>query len=104
MTVKIFLCCAAGMSTSMVVSKMIEAAKKRSEDVEIKAYSISEFEDIVRLYDVCLVAPQVSYKYDDFNKRCKEEGVCCAKIDMMSYGTLNGDKILTQALELNKNK
>ncbi|WNJ94285.1 PTS sugar transporter subunit IIB [Vibrio ruber] len=100
MTTKIFLCCAAGMSTSMVVNNMLKAAKERNIDVEIKAYSISEFEDVVNQYDICLVAPQVSYKFNDFNKRCEEEGKKCAKINMMLYGTLNGDEILTQALAL----
>lgn len=103
MTTKIFLCCAAGMSTSMVVDKMLKAASERNINVEIKAYSISEFEDVINSYDICLVAPQVSYKFNDFNTRCKEEGKKCAKIDMMLYGTLNGEEILSQALELTNN-
>ena len=60
--IKIFLCCAAGMSTSMVVNKMRQAAESADVKAEINAYSISAFETEVKKHDVCLVAPQVKYK------------------------------------------
>ncbi|MFM2484648.1 PTS sugar transporter subunit IIB [Celerinatantimonas yamalensis] len=94
----IFLCCAAGMSTSMVVNNMRKVAAEKNIDVVIEAYSISEFEDMLPLNDICMVAPQVSYKFKDFNKRCEELGKKCYKIEMKAYGMLNGESILNQAL------
>lgn len=39
---KIMLCCSAGMSTSLLVSKMIDVAKERGLPVKIDAYGVSE--------------------------------------------------------------
>jgi len=98
--IKIFLCCAAGMSTSMVVNKMRQAAQDADIDAEINAYSISAFEAQVKKNDVCLVAPQVKYKFAEFSKRCEEENVACGQIDMMHYGMMKGKEILQQAIDL----
>ncbi len=100
MTTKIFLVCSAGMSTSMVVNKMREYAQERKIDVEIKAYSQAEFNDIVAQYDVCLIAPQIGYQFETYNKICQEKGIGCAKIEMINYGMQRGDVILEQALAL----
>lgn len=101
MTVKIFLCCAAGMSTSMVVSKMRKVVTEKNLDITIEAYSISEFEDVLPRYDICMVAPQVSYKFNDFKKRCDDLNKMCYKIEMKDYGMLNGEAILNKALSKN---
>ncbi|MGR5144614.1 PTS sugar transporter subunit IIB [Photobacterium sp. DNB23_23_1] len=102
--IKIFLCCSAGMSTSMVVSKMRSAAESKGVDVDIMAYSISEFEDVLPQYDVCMVAPQVRFKFVDFKARCDESNKVCGQIEMMHYGMLNGEAILDQALALYESK
>jgi len=102
MAIKIFLVCSAGMSTSMVVNKMREAAQAQSIDAEIKAYSQSEFNDVVDKYDVCLIAPQISYQFDYFNGICTGKGIGCGKIEMIDYGMMKGDAILKQAIALNK--
>ena len=98
--IKIMLTCAAGMSTSMVVNKMRQAAEVKGIEAEIKAYSVSEFEDVVPNYDIVLVAPQVKYQFEAFNKRCVELGKMCGLIEMMDYGMMKGDKILDQAIAL----
>lgn len=41
---KIMLCCSAGMSTSLLVRKMVDAAKERNLPVQIDAYGVSEFD------------------------------------------------------------
>ncbi|PSW06964.1 PTS sugar transporter subunit IIB [Photobacterium lipolyticum] len=97
---KIFLCCAAGMSTSMLVKKMREAADKQNIDCSINAYSVSEFEASLAENDVCLVAPQVKFQFEDFKKRAEENGKACGLIDMMTYGMMKGDVVLDQAVNL----
>ena len=47
---KIMLCCSAGMSTSLLVKKMVEEAEKRGLDVDIKAFGVAEFEQIGRAH------------------------------------------------------
>lgn len=44
---KIMLCCAAGMSTSMLVQKMRAEAEKRALAVEINAYPVAEIESML---------------------------------------------------------
>jgi len=97
---KIFLCCAAGMSTSMLVTKMEQAAQSKNIQCQISAHSVAEFEDCIVECDVCLVAPQVRFKYEDFKHEAEAIGKSCGLIDMMNYGMLNGDAVLTQAIDL----
>ncbi|WP_064607854.1 PTS sugar transporter subunit IIB [Photobacterium sp. J15] len=97
---KIFLCCSAGMSTSMLVKKMQDAANNQGLECSINAYSISEFEPALAENDVCLVAPQVKFQYESFKSRAEQKGKACGLIDMMDYGMMKGDVILKQAVEL----
>ena len=54
---KILLCCAAGMSTSMLVKKMQQAAEEHSLETMINAISISDIEEHLPEYDVVLLGP-----------------------------------------------
>ncbi|CAH0534314.1 PTS system cellobiose-specific EIIB component [Vibrio stylophorae] len=97
---KIFLCCAAGMSTSMLVNKMEQAAEMKGIECEISAHSIAEFEECMARSDVCLVAPQVKFKFEEFKQLANAQGKGCGLIDMMSYGMMKGDVVLEQAMAL----
>ncbi|ANS85635.1 PTS sugar transporter subunit IIB [Vibrio scophthalmi] len=97
---KIFLCCAAGMSTSMLVTKMEKAAENNDIPCQISAHSVSEFEECLAECDVCLVAPQVKFKYEEFKREADAVGKGCGLIDMMNYGMLNGEAVLNQAISL----
>ena len=44
---KIRLFCANGMSTSLLVKKMEEAAKEKGKEVDIKAYPILDMERLI---------------------------------------------------------
>lgn len=97
---KIFLCCAAGMSTSMVVNKMKQAAAQKGIEVDITAVGMEEFESTLGNYDCCLLGPQIKYKFDDFKKKAEAQGKPIAVINSMDYGMMRGDKILTDALAM----
>ena len=49
---KIMLCCSAGMSTSLLVSKMVDVAKERGLPVKIDAYGVSEFDTQFPQYQI----------------------------------------------------
>ena len=49
---KILLCCSAGMSTSLLVTKMKKEAENQGIDVEINAVALELFEENVTKYDV----------------------------------------------------
>lgn len=54
---KILLLCSAGMSTSMVVKKMKEAAVEKNIEIEIQAVGLELFSDYLNSYDLFLLGP-----------------------------------------------
>lgn len=99
---KILLCCAAGMSTSLVVEKMKKAAKDKNLEVVIDAVAVDEFDKVIQDYDIALLGPQVKYKKNDFQKIADKYGKKVDVINSMDYGLLKGDKILDFAIKLVK--
>jgi PTS system cellobiose-specific IIB component len=97
---KIFLCCAAGMSTSMVVNKMKQAAAQKGIETDIIAVSMDEFDATLPKYDCCLLGPQIKYKFEEFKKKAEAAGKPIAVINSMDYGMMRGDKILADALAM----
>ena len=59
---QITLICVAGMSTSMMVSRMKAAADSRNLDVQIQAMSESSFDTGGKQTDVLLLGPQIAYQ------------------------------------------
>lgn len=97
---KILLLCSAGMSTSIIVKKMREAAEARGIESEIEAMGLEQFHSNIDKYDVFLLGPQVRFKKDELNKTANEVGKKVEVINSMDYGMMKGDKILNFALEL----
>ncbi|TKI05944.1 PTS sugar transporter subunit IIB [Martelella alba] len=101
---RIVLACSAGMSTSLVVTKMTKEAAARG--LEYHIYAIAEQglreelqhhgKDIVAV----LLGPQVRFKLAADKVLADEHRVPIAVIDSVAYGTLNGAKVLDQALSL----
>ena len=94
---KVLLVCAAGMSTSLLVSNMKKFA---GEEDLIEAYPFHKLETIVGDYDVVLVGPQIKYKFTDIQKLCKENGKGVGLIEMTTYGQMNGEAAMKQARAL----
>ncbi|MGB6127490.1 MAG: PTS sugar transporter subunit IIB [Psychrilyobacter sp.] len=97
---KILLLCSAGMSTSIVVKKMREAAEKKEIECEIEAMGLEQFHSNLDKYDVFLLGPQVRFKKDELNKLAQEVNKTVEVINSMDYGMMKGEKILDFALEL----
>ena len=94
----ILLVCAAGMSTSLLVNKMNEAAKAKGMDVEINAYPIGSIDKHASNPDVILLGPQVRYELNNVKGKYPDKPV--AVIDMRDYGMMNGGKVLDFAIKL----
>ncbi|CAG8998243.1 MAG: PTS system cellobiose-specific EIIB component [Candidatus Celerinatantimonas neptuna] len=97
---RIMLCCSAGMSTSLLVTKMRQAAAERELPVRIDAYSVAEFSEQVGQYQVVLLGPQVKYMLDDLQEKAKDYHVAVDVINMADYGMQKGTNVLEQALSL----
>ena len=100
--IKIMLACSAGMSTSLLVNKMKEAAVKEGIKAEIWAISESNLKDEITKCDVLLLGPQVRYILPNAKKLAEPYGIPVDVIDMRFYGMCNGAKVLEQALKMKK--
>jgi len=98
----ILLCCAAGMSTSLLVTKMEQAAKDSDLEVRIWAVSVDEVSQHLDQADVLLLGPQVRYKLPHFRKEAEAKGIPVDLISPTDYGMVNGKKVLEYALALKK--
>ena len=98
--INIMLCCASGMSTSLLVEKMKKAAQEENVEVHIWAVGANEVKANADKADVILLGPQVRYA----QKKIESEapGVPVANIGMREYGMMNGTAVLKQALEVVK--
>lgn len=94
----IMLSCCAGMSTSMLVEKMKEAAKAQGKDYKIWACPIESISNEIDQCDVILLGPQVRLEKPNVERIAggKPVGV----IQPMDYGRLNGAAVIAAAEEL----
>ncbi|MGD8107976.1 PTS sugar transporter subunit IIB [Pantoea sp. FN0302] len=101
---RIILACAAGMSTSMVVTRMEKEAAARGLNYQIYAIPEQELREELQNYAgevaVVLLGPQVRFKLEENRKLTDSQRIPIAVIDTLAYGTLNGAKVLDQALAL----
>ncbi|MEC2055836.1 PTS sugar transporter subunit IIB [Peribacillus psychrosaccharolyticus] len=98
----ILLCCSAGMSTSLLVTKMEKSAQEQGIDCTIWAVGSSEVNKEMEKANVILLGPQVRYLLSKLEKSGKEKGIPVATINPMFYGLCNGEEVLKQAITLIK--
>lgn len=94
----IMLVCSAGMSTSLLVSKMQKAAAENY-DSEIFAVGASEADSMLesKPVDVLMLGPQVRFMKDEFEKKVADKDIPVEVINMQDYGMMNGEKVLATA-------
>ena len=99
--IKIMLACSAGMSTSLLVTRMQKAAGERG--LEAKIWAVSETplttEYAADPCDVLLIGPQVRFRLNSIKEQTKGE-IPVEVIDMRTYGMMDGSKVLDQALKM----
>lgn len=98
--IKIRLFCAAGMSTSLLVNKMKDAAKIRGIEANIEAFPEGQMDKHLDGVNVALLGPQVGYTLGKAKKICEPLGIPVDVISMVDYGMMNGEKVLDFALRL----
>ncbi|WP_179394056.1 PTS sugar transporter subunit IIB [Lacticaseibacillus absianus] len=93
----IMLVCSAGMSTSLLVSKMQKAAAAEGVDAEIFATASSDADHMLgeKHPDILMLGPQVRYMLGQFQKKVD---IPVEVINMQDYGMMNGEKVLKEAL------
>lgn len=101
---KIYLFCSAGMSTSMLASKMQESANAHNLPIQVEAHPHNKMGEIIQndRPDCILLGPQVKYMYDETVAQYGNEGIPIAVIDAGDYGMMDGEKVLKTAIKLIK--
>lgn len=94
---KILLACMGGFSTSMLVERMKEAARSQQIDILIDAVAESEIAS-QEPFDIIMLGPQMGHAEGEL--AAQYPSIPVTTIDMMDYGTMDGDKVLKTALEL----
>lgn len=89
--IKILITCTSGFTSSYFASLMQETFDKNEITVFIDACPISELDNVVKDYDIVLLAPQVSYVYIPLKKKF---GKKIMQIDAMDFATGNVNKTL----------
>ena len=98
----ILLCCSAGMSTSLLVTKMAAAAKDQGIECRIWAESVDSVRKQIEEADVVLLGPQVRYLLPQIKKLGEEHQIPVEAINPVHYGMCNGAEVLKAALSLIK--
>ena len=99
----ILLVCSAGMSTSLLVTKMEAAAKEQGVEAKIFALPFSDAPRVLEEVDCILLGPQVRFQKGAIEKMAagrKAGAIPVDVIDMRDYGTMNGKAVLSAALKL----
>ncbi|PXW92218.1 PTS system cellobiose-specific IIB component [Streptohalobacillus salinus] len=97
---RIVLACSAGMSTSLLVTKMEEEATSRGLDTKIWAVAQDKAPEAMKEADVLLIGPQMRFMKRKFQEIADQENIPLDVIDAMSYGRIDGKAVLDHALKL----
>lgn len=101
-TKTIMLVCSAGMSTSLLVSKMQKASEEQGLDTDIMAIGAGEVDNTLasKDVDVLMLGPQVRFMKEQFDEKVEGKDIPVEVINMQDYGMVNGEKVLQTALDL----
>ena len=96
---RIMLACHAGISTSLIVEKMKEAATSAGKDYTIWAVEQDRVEQELGNFDILMLGPQVRHIQRKI-QRIVGDDIPVAVINAMAYGRGDGAAVIQQAEEI----
>lgn len=102
---RFYLFCNAGMSTSLLASKMQKVADSHNLPIEIKAFSDSNMDTVVKEFspEVILLGPQVKHLLGKVTERYGTDHIV-EVIDSTDYGNVDGERVLKKAMKIYKER
>ena len=100
MTIKILLVCGGGASTGFLVQNMRKVAAQKDMEMTIDARSETQLASILHDVSVVLAAPHLRFQEAKIKELCSPRGIPYGFIEPMQYGTMDGEAVIQQALEL----
>jgi PTS system cellobiose-specific IIB component len=98
--IRVLIVCSWGMSTSLLVDSMLEAAAELQYEVSVEALSAGEYAGQIEECDIVLIAPQIRHLRKSIEKLAASEGKPVALIEPFHYATMNGKAVLEQVLQM----
>ncbi|WP_086350626.1 PTS sugar transporter subunit IIB [Candidatus Enterococcus clewellii] len=99
---KTLLVCAGGFSTTMMMEAMKkvvkESAKLEAEDYPMEAIGVDKLDRYINDYDVILVGPQLSHKYDYIKGEAEKINKPTVLLTSDIYGSMDGATVMKQAI------
>lgn len=96
----ILLVCSAGMSTSLLVTKMENATKEQGKEYNIWAVPEASAGNHIADADVVLIGPQMRFWKKDAEKLAKPHNIPVDVIDTVAYGMNDGPAVIKFAENL----
>lgn len=97
--IKVAVFCAAGMSTSMLVSKIKASASQKGIELDINAYPESEMSKHTDV-ECVLLGPQIKFLKGQADKIFNPLNIPVEVINTMDYGMMKGENVLNSILKL----
>ena len=72
-----------------------EKMNKVHQNIKIDAVSFTKVDEVENQYDYILLAPQISYKYDEFKEKYGDKVMM---MDTIDFASLNVDSVLNQII------
>ncbi len=103
MSEKILVVCGAGMTSSILVSRMREYVAEHEElDYKIGSCAVNQMEQYVPQADIVFIAPHLAYLKEETEKKYPEKKI--VRITSEVYGTLDGAAVLVLLAEKKEEK
>jgi len=96
----ITLACQLGMTTELLVKKMVAYAEEQGIEADIHATSLAQFVEEPGQTQVLLLGPQVKYLLKRAKEACDPLGIPVGVIDTRDYALQRGENVVKQALAL----
>lgn len=98
----ILLCCSAGMSTSLLVTKMQKYSDEKGLELNIWAIPSDKISEEISKANVVLLGPQIRHMKSEIDSLAENLNIPVEVIPLVEYGTMQGDKVVEFALDLMK--
>ena len=100
--IRVLIVCSWGMSTSLLVESMQEAAQAMQYELTVEALSAGEYAAKIDECDVVLIAPQIRHLRKSIESLAFSLDKPVALIEPFHYATMNGQAVLEQVLRMYK--
>ncbi|MEQ9764091.1 lactose-specific PTS transporter subunit EIIC [Streptococcus sp. ZJ151] len=88
---KVLVLCAGGGTSGLLANALNKASKEYNVDIKAAAGAYGAHQDILKDYDLVVLAPQVASNYEDIKKDTDRLGVKLTKTEGMEYINLTRD-------------